>query len=106
MEKTIRELVKEIQVDASNLKHISKTGVINGSLLLSIDNVATRYASQFKTNNDLITTEICVLRERVAELEDALKIVNKGIKTMNYPMLETINVDIESLINKGKDNGI
>lgn len=44
--KTPRDYIKEMTVDDLNLKHIGTTGVINGSLLISIENAMIEYAKQ------------------------------------------------------------
>lgn len=82
-----------------------------------IDDIATRYAQQFQPNTDLITTEICVLRERVAELEEHMKECASVLswvldnarpdsdwQTFTNSVMNAI-VEANSLINKGKDNG-
>lgn len=39
-----RDYIKEIKVDALNLQHIASTGIINGSLLMSIEGALVDYA--------------------------------------------------------------
>ena len=41
-----RELIKTIVVIPSNLEHIAKTGIINGTLLVEIERVMETYAAQ------------------------------------------------------------
>ena len=41
-----RELIKTIAVIPSNLEHIAKTGIINGTLLVEIERVMETYAAQ------------------------------------------------------------
>lgn len=44
--KTPRDYIKEIKVDDLNLKHIGSTGIINASLLISIENAMIEYGKQ------------------------------------------------------------
>lgn len=41
-----RDYIKEIKIDALNLQHIANTGVINASLLMSIEVAMIEYAKQ------------------------------------------------------------
>lgn len=76
--------------------------------------VIERYSSQFQTNTDLITTELCVRNERIAELEEVLGRCLLQFKHQaeqgRYPELFLQENggnglgEIQSLINKGKDN--
>lgn len=77
----------------------------NMKLLIAIDEVMERYASQFQTNTDLVTTEICVLRDMVAELEDKLrecKVVLENRERMSARIMQSVADEVKSLINKGK----
>jgi len=42
----IRKLIKSIKVDKANFEHIAKTGNINGTLLIEIERVMEKYASE------------------------------------------------------------
>jgi len=45
-DKSIADFISEIKIDKSNLEHISKTGKINGSLFLEIQDKMRAFASQ------------------------------------------------------------
>ena len=51
-----RELIKTIAVIPSNLEHIAKTGIINGTLLVEIERVMEAYAAQ---QSEMPTREKC-----------------------------------------------
>lgn len=40
-----RDLIRTIRLDSANLDHISKTGKINGTLLIEIERVMSEYAN-------------------------------------------------------------
>lgn len=42
--KTKRDFINEIKVNEANFKHCAETGVINGTLLLDIENAMQKYA--------------------------------------------------------------
>lgn len=75
---------------------------------------AIAFEAQFQNNTDLITTEICVLRERVAELEGMLgkcltQFENQAEQGRYPELFLQINGgnglgEIKELINKGKGN--
>ena len=46
MDLTKREIIKTIHVDRANLEHISKTGNINGTLLIELERIMNQYAEQ------------------------------------------------------------
>ena len=44
--KTPRDYIRLITVNKSNLQHIANTGIINGSLLIGIENIMKEYAKE------------------------------------------------------------
>ena len=44
--KTPRDYIRLITTDKSNLQHITNTGIINGSLLIGIENIMKEYARE------------------------------------------------------------
>jgi len=67
--KTIREYVKSIKLNKANVEHCLEHGVINGSLLIDIENVLKSYGEQciknYKTGNNICgQTCDCISREQ------------------------------------------
>ena len=74
-----------------------------------IDEVALRYALQFKSNTDIITSEMFAMQERIAYLEELLEGIAKEIELgesigkINLLTSNSVEYDsIKRLINKGK----
>ena len=65
-----RELIKTIAVIPSNLEHIAKTGIINGTLLVEIERVMEAYAAQQ-------SDEIAELKKSVNLLHEAMVTAEK-----------------------------
>lgn len=78
VEKSIEQIKEEVAKESTyetwdSLKwHIG----ISDTML---DKVAKRYAAQFQSPTDLLTTEIMVLKERNQELEDSAKYLFKEL---------------------------
>lgn len=71
--KEIQYFIKKIDIDKSNLEHIAKTGIINGTLLGGIRNAMRNYAEQEVQQ---------ALKERCPSDEDIIAIFNKyGYRT-------------------------
>lgn len=85
MEKTTTEILR---------KHFDSDNSVDEYAIVK---AMQEYASQFQTNTDLVTTEICVLRDRISELEGFLKELD-GCDGNNF---HTYREELESLINKG-----
>lgn len=102
--KTIEQIKEEEAINHGweNYNHAldaANAGVISGFSFADLwEDVAIQYASQFQTNTDLITTEICVLRERVSELEGVLEKCRLYFSDNGNQYHKVI----DSLINKGK----
>lgn len=72
--KSKRDIISKIPINVGNLKYISETGVINGSLLSDIEKAMETYASQFKN-----TDAVKVIKDVISELDADIK--NNG----NFP---------------------
>lgn len=117
--KTIEQIEEDYSKNNgwSDFGHFLEDNTTLGKVKI-IRDICSLYASQFQTNTDLLTTEICVLRERVAELEEHMKECASVLswvldnarpdsdwQTFTNSVMNAM-VEAESLINKDKDNGI
>lgn len=70
MSKTIRQYISQIRVNKPNLDYISKTGKINGSLLISIEEIMRDYSqSRTKDLQEQNAYLVEILRHVVYEYE-------------------------------------
>lgn len=63
----IRDLIKTIHIDKSNLEHIAKTGVINGTLLIEIERVFEDYAQEKRRQTLNLRLENEILTQRLID---------------------------------------
>jgi len=60
----LKEIIKRIKIDKSNLEHIAQNGNINGSLLLSIEEAM----KEFVTTSDYVKNQI--IKGKIEVLEE------------------------------------
>jgi hypothetical protein len=75
MNQEIKKIIAEIPVNKANLQHIASTGVINGSLLIDIEQAMVKYAEHQKI-------KFSVAAQQVAT-DECRADVNKAIMTLN-----------------------
>lgn len=90
--KTPKELISNMYTNAANLKHIAETGVINGSLLIDIENVMKSYAAQFYTQEQMLAFGEAVLKE-------AADSVNHS-KRPNWNKESILNINLTDILTK------
>lgn len=67
--KTVDEIVRSMSVDDANLRHIAKTGRINGSLSMSIKDALRDYTSHLQSHITKLEAENKELREALSNIE-------------------------------------
>ena len=95
-----RELIKTIAVIPSNLEHIAKTGIINGTLLVEIERVMEAYAAQqSKMAPESIAEGKVLMYGNI--IVDSIMLPD-GIYGTKLPRLYPFDETIEHMIETGK----
>lgn len=97
MSKTIRQYISQIYVNKPNLDYISKTGEINGSLLISIEKAMQDY-SQSQTqelveqNRELVE----MLEKSLGALNDCCMVIDSEDEVFEH--VKTLSSDINKAL--------